>query len=74
MNTVNETKTFSSLPEEESALWERMRDTLLCLQTDNSISVKDLASRLAYSTQEFLYLADISLTILLIQSGNRCRD
>ena len=59
MNTVNETKTFSSLPEEESALWERMRDTLLCLQTDNSISVKDLASRLAYSTQEFLYLADI---------------
>lgn len=31
----------------------------LCLQTDNSISVKDLASRLAYSTQEFLYLADI---------------
>ena len=54
MNTVNETKTFSSLPEEESALWERMRDTLLCLQTDNSISVKDLASRLAYSTQEFL--------------------
>ncbi len=45
MNTVNETKTFSSLPEEESALWERMRDTLLCLQTDNSISVKDLASR-----------------------------
>lgn len=27
MNTVNETKTFSSLPEEESALWERMRDT-----------------------------------------------
>lgn len=40
MNTVNETKTFSSLPEEESALWERMRDTLLCLQTDNSISVK----------------------------------
>lgn len=37
MNTVNETKTFSSLPEEESALWERMRDTLLCLQTDNSI-------------------------------------
>ena len=59
MNTVNETKTFSSLPEEESALWERMRDTLLCLKTDNSISVKDLASRLAYSTQEFLYLADI---------------
>lgn len=59
MNTVNETKTFSSLPEEESALWERMRDTLLCLQTDNSISVKDLASRLAYSTQEILYLADI---------------
>lgn len=59
MNTVNETKIFSSLPEEESALWERMRDTLLCLQTDNSISVKDLASRLAYSTQEFLYLADI---------------
>ena len=59
MNTVNETKTFSSLPEEESALWERMRDTLLCLQTDNSISVKNLASRLAYSTQEFLYLADI---------------
>lgn len=59
MNTVNETKTFSSLPEEESALWERMRDTLLCLQTDNSISVKDLASRLTYSTQEFLYLADI---------------
>lgn len=74
MNTVNETKTFSSLPEEESALWERMRDTLLCLQTDNSISVKDLASRLAYSTQEFLYLATFSLTILLIQSGNRCRD
>ena len=73
MNTVNETKTFSSLPEEESALWERMRDTLLCLQTDNSISVKDLASRLAYSTQEFLYLT-FSLTILLIQSGNRCRD
>lgn len=59
MNTVNETKTFSSLPEEESALWERMKDTLLCLKTDNSISVKDLASRLAYSTQEFLYLADI---------------
>lgn len=28
MNTVNETKIFSSLPEEESALWERMRDTL----------------------------------------------
>ena len=73
MNTVNETKTFSSLPEEESALWERMRDTLLCLQTDNSISVKDLASRLAYSTQELLYLA-FSLTILLMQSGNRCRD
>ena len=24
MNTVNETKTFSSLPEEESALWERI--------------------------------------------------
>lgn len=45
MNTVNETKTFSSLPEEESALWERMRDTLLCLQTDNSISVKDLAKQ-----------------------------
>ena len=29
MNTVNETKTFSSLPEEESALWERMRHSFV---------------------------------------------
>lgn len=74
MNTVNETKTFSSLPEEESALWERMRDTLLCLQTDNSISVKDLqADWHTLRRNSFIWLT-FSLTILLMQLGNRCRD
>lgn len=51
--------------EKESTLWERMRDTLLCLKKDNGISVKDLSGRLAYSPQEFLYLTALFFNIPL---------
>ena len=60
---VKEGEIFSQPLEEESALWERMRDTLFCIQKDSAISMKDLASRLAYSIQEFQYLTNIFFDI-----------
>lgn len=58
----------------ESTLWERMQDTLLCLKKDNKISVRDLSSRLAYSSQEFLYLADLFFEISLDELRKKAQN
>lgn len=58
----------------ESTLWERMQDTLLCLKKDNKISVRDLSSRLAYSSQEFLYLADLFFHVSLDELRNKVQN
>ena len=58
----------------ESTLWERMQDTLLCLKKDNKISVKELSDRLAYSSQEFLYLTDLFFNISLDELRNNLQN
>ena len=58
----------------ESTLWERMQDTLLCLKRNNKISVKDLSSRLAYSSQEFLYLVDLFFDISLDELRKKAQN
>lgn len=63
--TNPENKKNINTEEKESTLWERMQDTLLCLKKDNKISVKELSDRLAYSSQEFLYLTDLFFDISL---------
>lgn len=60
--------------EKESTLWERMQDTLLCLKKDNKISVKELSDRLAYSSQEFLYLTDLFFNISLDELRNNLQN
>lgn len=85
INNVNEDKTAvknaaeegtksSKTAEKESTLWERMRDTLLCLKKDNRMSVKDLSSRLAYSPQEFLYLTDLFFDISLEELREKAKE
>lgn len=65
IENIEDAKQIEALQGDESALWNRMRDTLLCLKKDREISVKELSGRLAYSTQEFYYLTDLFFDISL---------
>ena len=58
----------------ESILWNRMRDTLLCLEKDKNISVKDLSSRLAYSVQEFYYLTNLFFDVSLEELRKKAQN
>lgn len=73
-NAVVDGTESSKIAEKESTLWERMRDTLLCLKKDNKISVKDLSCRLAYSTQEFLYLTDLFFDLPLEELRKKAEE